>query len=94
MLSPDGIARLDELKKKLLECTNHRENYADEIFRLREQKEAAAQDDVKRQETLTRIKDLKSFIEKQDVKLTKFDETLSSQLIKKSPSLMITSPWR
>ena len=38
---------------------------------------------MKRQETLTRIKDLKSFIEKQDVKLTKFDETLSSQLIEK-----------
>ncbi len=86
-LSPEGIqARLDELQKKLLECANNRQNYdaiADEIFKLRKQKETAIQDGVKQQKTLTRIKDLKSFIEKQDVKLTEFDEALARQLIEK-----------
>ena len=43
-LSPDGIqARLEELQKELIKKANNKQDYdaiADEIFRLRDQKES------------------------------------------------------
>lgn len=68
-LSPDGIqARLEELQKELIKKANNKQDYdaiADEIFRLREQKEQSEVDSHHREETMNRIKELQSFIAKQ-----------------------------
>lgn len=86
-LSPDGIqARLEELQKKLIKKANHEQDYdaiADEIFRLREQKEKSEVDSHHRQETMNRIKELQDFIARQETEITEFDEALVKKLIEK-----------
>lgn len=86
-LSPDGIqARLEELQKELIKKANNKQDYdaiADEIFRLREQKEQSEVDSHHREETMNRIKELQSFIAKQKTDITEFDEALVKKLIKK-----------
>ena len=86
-LSPDGIqARLEELQKELIKKANNKQDYdaiADEIFRLREQKEQSEVDSHHREETMNRIKELKSFIAKQKTDITEFDEALVKKLIEK-----------
>lgn len=86
-LSPDGIqARLEELQKELIKKANSKQDYdaiADEILRLREQKEQSEVDSHHREETMNRIKELQSFIAKQKTDITEFDETLVRKLIEK-----------
>ena len=86
-LSPDGIqARLEELQKELIKKANHKQDYdaiADEIFRLREQKEQSEVDSHRREETMNRIKELQDFITKQKTDITEFDEALVKKLIEK-----------
>lgn len=86
-LSPDGIqARLEELQKELIKKANHKQDYdaiADEIFRLREQKEQSEVDSHHREETMNRIKELQDFIAKQKTDITEFDEALVKKLIEK-----------
>ena len=86
-LSPDGIqARLEELQKELIKKANHKQDYdaiADEIFRLREQKEQSEVDSHQREETMNRIKELQDFIAKQKTDITEFDEALVKKLIEK-----------
>ena len=86
-LSPDGIqARLEELQKELIKKANNKQDYdaiADEILRLREQKEQSEVDSHHREETMNRIKELQSFIAKQKTDITEFDEALVKKLIKK-----------
>jgi site-specific DNA recombinase len=86
-LSPDGIQkRLDELQRELLKKANNKQNYdaiADEIFRLREQKEKAELDSVSQKEYIKRIEELQNFITKQLTKITTFDEKLVRKLIAK-----------
>lgn len=86
-LSPDGIqARLEELQKELIKKANNKQDYdaiADEIFRLREQKEQSEVDSHHREETMNLIKELQSFIAKQKTDITEFDEALVKKLIKK-----------
>lgn len=83
-LSPDGIqARLEELQKKLIKKANSKQDYdaiADEIFRLREQKEQSEVDSHHREETMNRIKELQDFIAKQKTEITVFDEVLVNKL--------------
>ena len=66
ILSPDGIqARLVELQQELIKKSNSKQDYdaiADEIFRLREQKEKFEVDSYSREEALNRIKELQDFI--------------------------------
>lgn len=56
---------------------------ADEIFRLRDQKEKSEADSHHRKEALNRIKDLQDFIVRQQTDITEFDETLVKKLIDK-----------
>ena len=86
-LSPDGIqARLEELQKELIKKANNKQDYdaiADEILRLREQKEQSEVDSHRREETMNRIKELQDFISKQKTDSTEFDEVLVKKLIEK-----------
>jgi uncharacterized coiled-coil protein SlyX len=86
-LSPDGIqARLEDLQKELIKKANSKQDYdaiADEIFRLREQKEQSEIDSHHREETMNRIKELQAFISQQETDITEFDETLVNKLIEK-----------
>ena len=84
-LSPDGIQkRLEELQQELITKANNRQAYdaiADEIFRLRDQKEKAENTLRSQKEVADRIKALQEFIKKQPSSLTAFDETLVHKLI-------------
>ena len=86
-LSPDGIqARLEELQKELIKKANNKQDYdaiADEIFRLREQREQSEVDSHHREETMNRIKELQDFISEQETDITEFDEALVKKLIEK-----------
>jgi len=86
-LSPDGIqARLEELQKEFIKKANNKQDYdaiADEILRLREQKEQSEVDSHRREETMNRIKELQCFIAKQKTDITEFDEALVKKLIEK-----------
>lgn len=86
-LSPNGIqARLEELQKELIKKATNKQDYdaiADEIFRLREQKEQSAVDSHNREESMNRIKELQDFIAKQKTDITEFDEALVKKLIEK-----------
>lgn len=84
-LSPDGIqSRLEELQKELIKKANNKQDYdaiADEIFRLRDQKEKSEVDSHHREETMNRIKELQDFIAQQKTDITEFDEALVKKLI-------------
>lgn len=84
-LSPDGIqSRLEELQKELIKRANNKQDYdaiADEIFRLRDQKEKSEVDSHHREETMNRIKELQDFIAQQKTDITEFDEALVKKLI-------------
>ncbi|HIS27607.1 MAG TPA: recombinase family protein, partial [Candidatus Pullilachnospira intestinigallinarum] len=86
-LSPDGIqARLEELQKELIKKANNKQDYdaiADEIFRLRDQKEKSELDSHHRAEAMSRIKELQNFITGQETGITEFDEALVKKLIEK-----------
>lgn len=86
-LSPDGIqSRLLELQKELIKKANNKQDYdaiADEIFRLRDQKEQSELDSHHREEAMNRIKELQDFISEQETDITEFDEALVKKLIEK-----------
>ena len=86
-LSPDGIqARLEELQKELIKKANNKPDsdaIADEIIRLRDQKEKSELDSHHREEAMNRIKELQDFIAAQETGITEFDETLVKKLIEK-----------
>lgn len=86
-LSPDGIqSRLLELQKELIKKANNKQDYdaiADEIFRLRDQKEQSEVDSHHREEAMNRIKELQDFISGQETDITGFDEILVKKLIEK-----------
>lgn len=86
-LSPGGIqARLEELQKELIKKANNKQDYdaiADEIFRLRDQKEQSELNSHCREEVMNRIKELQDFITGQETDITEFDEALVKKLIEK-----------
>jgi len=86
-LSPDGIkTRLLELQQELIKKANNKQDYdaiADEIFRLREQKEKSEVDSHSREEAINRIKELQDFISRQKTAITEFDENQVKRLIEK-----------
>ena len=49
---------------------------ADEIFRLRDQREKSEVDSYHREEAMNRIKELQGFIGSQQSEITEFDESL------------------
>ena len=86
-LSPEGIQkRLEELQIELIKKANNQDDYkaiTDEIFRLRAQKQQSESESTRRDETLSRIRELQNFIAAQPTELVEFDETLAKRLIQK-----------
>lgn len=84
---PEEIQRkLDVLQKKLIECAERHEDYeeiAQEIFRLREQKEQALRENVSQQEQKDRMRELREFLAAQPHQIAEFDETLVRHLLAK-----------
>lgn len=78
--------RLAELQQELLTKAGRNENYdsvADEILRLREQKQQSAMDTSARDEQIRRINELQDFIRSQPTRLTEFDENLVKRWVKR-----------
>ena len=75
-----------ELQRELLKKAGRNENYdsvADEILRLREQKQQSAMDTSARDEQIRRINELQDFIGSQPTQLTEFDENLVKRWVKR-----------
>lgn len=78
--------RLLKLQKELIKKANNKQDYdaiADEIFRLRDQKEQSEVDSHHWEETMNRIKELQDFIAGQETDITEFDKALAIKLIEK-----------
>lgn len=86
-LSPNAIQmKLDELQQRLIQSVQNKENYdtlADEIYRLKDQKQAAQTILAKQKETKKKIQTAIRFLKKQQPTITDFDETLIGRLIKR-----------
>ncbi len=79
-------ARIDELQQVIIDKASRQEDYDDdaqEVLRLREQKEKATLNDSSRNETLDRIHELQEFITTQPSEITEFDENLVKHLLAK-----------
>lgn len=78
--------QLEELQTELLRLVASKSDYedvADEINRLRDEKQKAQIESAGRDETRKRIADMKAFLRKQDVAITVFDKALVQRLIEK-----------
>ena len=78
--------RLEELQTELLKLANTKADYedvADEIYRLREEKQKAQLDNVGRDELKKRITDMGDFLQKQPTAIIEYDEPLVRRLIEK-----------
>ena len=84
--SAEGIqARLDELQTELIKKANSKEDYdaiADEIFRLREEKERADSTARSQEDLQNRITELQDFLKDQQTDITEFDERMVRKLIR------------
>ena len=68
-----------ELQRELIKKANNKEAYdqiADQIFKLREQREKCTVDTAARDAQIARINDLQDYSKKQRTNLESFDETL------------------
>lgn len=85
-ITTDGIdEQLMELQKELLKKANNKEAYdeiADQIFKLREQRENCTVDTAARDAQIQRINELQDFIKQQSATLEVFDETLVKRWLK------------
>lgn len=87
--------RLAELQTQLLKLANAKVDYedvADEIYRLRDQKQKAQVESAGRDEKRKRIADMSTFLQEQPAAITEYNEQLVRRLIEKSPSSRIGSP--
>jgi len=78
--------RLEELQTQLLKLASSKADYedvADEIYRLREEKQKAQLDNVGRDELKKRISDMSAFLREQPTAITEYDEQLVRRLIEK-----------
>ena len=84
--SAEGIqSRLDELQTELIRKANSKEDYdviADEIFRLREEKERADSTARSQEGLQSRITELQDFLKSQQTDITSFDERMVRKLIR------------
>lgn len=84
--SAEGIqARLDELQTELIRKANSKEDYdaiADEIFRLREEKEKADASARSQKDLQKRITELQDFLKDQKTDIAEFDERMVRKLIR------------
>jgi site-specific DNA recombinase len=78
--------RLEELQTELLKLANAKADYEDvanEIYRLREEKQKTLLQCANRDELLKRIDDMSNFLREQHTALTEYDEALVRRLIEK-----------
>lgn len=78
--------RLEELQTELLKLANSKADYedvADEIYRLREQKQKAQVESAGRDELRKRIDDMSAFLREQPAAITEYNELLVRRLIEK-----------
>ncbi len=78
--------RLEELQTELLKLANSHVDYemvGDEIYRLRDEKQKLMLENVGRDELKKRIADMSTFLKKQSIALTEYDEQLIRRLIEK-----------
>lgn len=78
--------RLAELQEELLKRTGARADYediAEEIYRLREDKQKLQLESAGRDEQKKRISDMGTFLREQPTALTEYDEPLARRLIEK-----------
>ena len=84
--SAEGIqARLDELQTELIKKANGKEDYdaiANEIFRLREEKEKADASARIQKDLQKRITELQDFLKDQQTDIAEFDERMVRKLIR------------
>ena len=79
-------ARIDALQQQIVDKASHNQDYEDiaqEIFRLRDQKEQVSMNDTSRAELLARINEMEEFITSQPGEITEFDENLVRKLLAK-----------
>ena len=79
-------ARIDALQQQIVEKASHNQDYEDiaqEIFRLRDQKEQVSMNDTSRAELLARINEMEEFITSQPSEITEFDENPVRKLLAK-----------
>lgn len=77
--------QLMTLQKELLQKANNKEAYdeiAEQIFKLREQRQQCTVDTAARDAQIVRITDLQDFIKQQSATLEVFDETLVKRWLK------------
>jgi len=82
----DIDARLEELQTELLKLASSKADYedvAEEIYRLREQKQKMQMENANRDELKKRIADMGTFLLEQPTALTEYDEQLVRRLIEK-----------
>lgn len=78
--------RLEELQTELLKLASFKANYkdiADEIYRLREEKQKVQLENIGRDELKKRISDMGDFLKEQSTAITEYDELLVRRLIEK-----------
>lgn len=76
--------RLEELQTQLLKLASSKADYedvADEIYRLREQKQKLQVDNANRDELKKRMADMSAFLREQPTAITQYDEPLVRRLI-------------
>ena len=79
-------ARLQELQAELLKLASSKANYenvADEIYRLREEKQKVQLESAGRDELKKRIGDMAIFLQEQPTSIAEYDEPLVRRLIEK-----------
>lgn len=88
--SKEAIASIDEklveLQKELLILENAQKDYepfADEIDRLREEKQSIMMDDAAREGTRQRVQEMMEYLQEQSVEVIEYDEQLVRRLIEK-----------
>lgn len=88
--SEEAITAIDEklmeLQKELLKLANAKRDYepiADEIDRLREEKQNILVDDAGREGTRQRVQDMMKYLQEQPAEVTEYDEQLVRRLIEK-----------
>jgi len=78
--------RLEELQTELLKLASSKANYkdiADEIYRLREEKQKVQLENIGRDELKKRISDMGDFLKEQSTAITEYDKLLVRRLIEK-----------
>lgn len=78
--------RLEDLQTQLLKLASSKADYedvADEIYRLREEKQKAQMENAGQDEQLKRIADMSAFLQEQPTDITEYDEQLVRRLIEK-----------